>query len=85
MSALSDAVATLTADDAALSAEVDTLITTIQGIPATVAKAVQDALTAAGVDDAAAVTALAAVDTAVKASTQKAIDALTPPPPPPAA
>lgn len=81
MTALSDAVAQLTTDDEALETEVTDLIATINGIPAQVASAVQAALTAAGVDDAAQVTALASVDAAVKASTASAIAALTPAPP----
>ena len=81
MSQLSDAVDKLVTDDTALESEVDALIAVINGIPAVTATAVQTALTNAGVDDAAATTALAAVDAAVTAETQKAVAALQPAPP----
>ena len=79
MSDLSDAIDKLTADDTALEAEVEALIAVIQGIPAVVAKAVSDALAAAGTDTTAATSALKAVDDAVTAETAKAVAALAPP------
>lgn len=83
MSGLSDGIAQLKADDEELEADVEELIGVVDGIPSVVASAVQNALTAAGVDSAAAATALAEIDAAVKAETAK-VKAHLPPPTPPA-
>jgi phage shock protein A len=84
MTALSDAVAQLTADDTQLEQEVAALIAALQAVPAQVTAAVQAALTAAGVDDTTQTAALAQVDQGVKDSIAAAVAQLTPPAPAPA-
>lgn len=83
MSTLSDAVAKLAADDAALSLEVDAAIAVIVALPETVAAAVSQALADAGVDNETAAAAIAAVDSAVVAQSAKLTDALKPAAPAP--
>jgi hypothetical protein len=78
MTALADAVAALAADDEALEGEVSEAIALIQGFPAQVAAAVATALQNAGVDDATQTTALDAIDTVVKETSNQLAVALIP-------
>lgn len=82
MTALSDGVAALTADDQALSDEVDTLIAAFQALPGDNSAALQAALDAANVDAASATSIIAASDAVVQAAKAKIVAALSPATPP---
>jgi hypothetical protein len=79
MTQLQDTIATLSADDTALAADVDALVKIIQTIPAQVQAAVATALSQANVDTATTTAALSAIDTVVKGSIAEAVAALPAP------
>lgn len=83
MTQLSDAIATLTADDAQLESEINEVLTKLAQVPGEIAAAVQKALDDAGVDAATARDAVIAIDTGVKEAIAKVTAALAPAPPPP--
>lgn len=68
MATLQETIATLTADDTELSADVSALVGIINDIPARIQAAVVDALTKAGVDDTTITAALNGVDATVKSA-----------------
>lgn len=79
MTQLQDALAQLKADDAQLDAEIDEVLGKLAQVPGEIAAAVQEALSNAGVDDAATRQAVIDIDNSVRASIAKVTDVLTPP------
>lgn len=82
MTQLSDAIATLTADDAQLESEITDVLAKLAQVPGEISAAVQAALDAANVDAATARDAVIAIDNGVKDAIAKVTAVLTPTPPP---